>query len=235
MDLLQACCDSQKLLSQILSCIQDAIIVSDLEGRILFSSPVVEKSFGYKADELEGGNLSIIFTPEDLDFLYPNLLNMAKKNMPFEGELMLLRKDRSRFFAFIVFRSYYDPIQNRTVITVCIRDIDREKQLEKIFKESHYEDLVQIANGIAHEIRNPLTGIGGFISRFFKPGKTIHDQEKYYDYIIKDLKKIEDLVKKVEFFANLPQPCLAERPVRKMLENAIKPFAQRIEKNNIEL
>jgi len=235
MDLLQACCDSRKLLNEILECIQDAIIVTDLEGRILFSSSVVEKVLGFKPDELEGGNLSTIFTPEDLPFLYPNLLNMAQKNMPFEGELMLVRKDGSRFFAFIIFKSYFDPRQDRSIIAVCIQDINKEKQLERAYRESHYEDLVQIANGIAHEIRNPLMGIGGFVNRLVKSGKTIDNQDKYYEYILNNLKKIEDLVKKVDFFANLPEPSLSEGTVRELLQKALEPFSQEMEARKIDL
>ncbi len=235
MDLLQACCDSRKLLNEILACIQDAIVVTDLEGKILFSSSVVEKVLGFRPDELEGEDLSNIFTPEDLQHLYPNLLRMARKNMPFEGELMLLRKDGSRFFAFIVFRSYFDPRQGRAIVAVCIQDIHKEKQLEKAFRESHYEDLVQIANGIAHEIRNPLMGIGGFVNRLFKSGSIIDNHDKYHDYIIKNLNKIEDLVKKVEFFANLPKPRLSEESVSRLLKKALEPFIQEIEDRKIDM
>ena len=235
MDLLQACCNSRKLLDEILSSIHDAIIVTDLDGHILYSSSVVEKMLGYDPVELEGRNLSVIFTAEDLTCLYHNLIHMARKNMPFEGELMLLRKDGSRFFAFIVLKSYFDPDQERPIIAVCIQDIDKEKQLEKTFRESHYQDLVQIANGIAHEIRNPLMGIGGFINRLYKSGKIIPDNDKYYDHIIKNLEKIEDLVKKVDFFASLPRPSLSEESIRKLLENAMEPFLQEIEKRGIDL
>ncbi len=235
MDLLEACCNSRELLDEILTSIKDAIIIADPQGHILFASPVVKKVLGHESSELEGGNLSVIFTPEDLHYLYPNLLHMAHKDMPFEGELMLLRKNGTRFFAFIVFKSYFDPTQDKAIIAVCIQDIDKEKQLEKTFRESHYEDLVQIANGIAHEIRNPLMGIGGFINRIFKSGKVTHDQEKYYDYIINNLKKIEDLVRKVDFFASLPRPSISEEPIEELLENAMEPFQEEIDDRRIDL
>jgi len=235
MDLLQACCDSRKLLNEILSSIRDVIIVTDIEGHIFFSNSVVEKVLGFKPDELNGENLSKIFTREDLQHLYPNLLQMARKNMPFKGELKLQRKDGSPFFAFLVFRSYHDPREDRIIIAVCIHDIDKEKGLEKVFRESHYEDFVQIANGIAHEIRNPLMGIGGFIRRLFKSGKVTGNQDKYYEYIISNLKKIEGLVEKVEYFAGLPLPCLSEQPVNKLLQKAAGSFSGEIEKRRIDL
>jgi len=235
MDLLQACSNSQEFLDEILASIQEAVIVTDLEGHILFASPVVEKVLEFIPDELEGRDLSVIFTPEDLDNLYPNLLYMARENRPFEGELMLVRKNETRLFAFMVVRSYFDPGQNKTVIIVCIQDIDKEKQLEKTFSESNYEDLIQIANGIAHELRNPLMGIGGFVNRLFKSNSGIPDHAKYYEYIINNLKKIEELVGKVEFFASLPKPSFAEESIKKLLEEALQPFIQEIEEREIDL
>ena len=235
MDLLHACSISKGLLKEILSSIQDAIIVTDLEGRILFVSPVVEKLLGFIPDELIGKDLSVIFTPEDLDNLYPNLLHMARKNGHFEGELMLIRKNQTRFFASMVFRPYLDPGQNKTMNIVCIRNIDKEKQLIKAFSESNYEDLVQIADGIAHELRNPLMGIGGFVNRLLKSSRVIHDHEKYYGYIVNNLKKIEELVKKVEFFASLPRPCFVEESVREVIENALQPYRQQMKELKIDL
>ncbi len=235
MDLLHACSTSEGLLEEIFASIQDAIIVTDPEGNILFVSPVVEKLLGFAPDELMGKDLSVIFTPEDLVNLYPNLLHMARKNGQFEGELMLVRKDQTRFFAFMVFRSYFDPGQNMTMNIVCFQNIDKEKQLINAFSESNYEDLVQIANGIAHELRNPLMGIGGFVNRLLKSSRDIQDHEKYYGYIVNNLKKIEELVRKVEFFASLPKPSFAEESVRKLLDEALQPFLQQIEEREIEL
>lgn len=235
MDLLQACSNSLELMEKILACIHEAIIVTDLEGRIRFSSSVVKKVFGYAPEEIEGEKLSVIFTPEDLQYLYPNLLHMARKEMPFEGELMLLRRDGNRFFALLSLESHLNKDPDSAIISVCVRDIQKEKQLEKTFRESHYEDLVQIANGIAHEIRNPLMGIGGFVNRLHKSGQTIHAPDKYYGYIIKNLKKIEDLVRKVDFFANLPRPSFSEESINELLENALKPFQEHMETHDIHL
>jgi signal transduction histidine kinase len=118
---------------------------------------------------------------------------------------------------------------------VCFQNIDKEKQLINAFSESNYEDLVQIANGIAHELRNPLMGIGGFVNRLLKSSRAIQDHEKYYGYIVNNLKKIEELVRKVEFFASLPKPSFAEESVRKLLDEALQPFLQQIEEREIEL
>jgi PAS domain S-box-containing protein len=234
-DLLETCSDYQGLLEKMLSCIQQVIIVTDLEGKILFASKAVGKVLGFTPDELVDKDLSVIFTPEDLTYLYSNLLHLARDDKPFEGEIMLIRKDETRFLAFMAFRSHLTSAYEKSVIVISIQDIDKRKQLEKSFHGTHYEDLIKIANGIAHEIRNPLMSIGGFASRIYKSCKATDDHRKYYDYIINNLKRIEGLVRKVELFARVPKPRLTEEPVKELIEKAIQPYLKNIKEKNIDL
>lgn len=230
---MDACCDSRKLLNEILACIQDVILIIDLEGRIVFSSSVTEEKLGYTSRELIGQDLSIIFTPEDMIHFYPNLLYMARHNQAFEGELMLMKKNGARFYASMMLKAFHDAGQDRAIVAACIQDQNQQKQLEKSYNESHYEDLVHIANGIAHEIRNPLMGIGGFVNRLYKSDRLNRDHEQYYDYIIENIRKIEELVKKTENFANIPKPSLSNVFINEMVENILERFAPEIQKRKI--
>jgi signal transduction histidine kinase len=43
------------------------------------------------------------------------------------------------------------------------------------------------------------------------------------------------LIKKVEFFAHLPNPCFTEEPIRALIETALKPFHQQTENLGIAI
>ena len=234
-DLLHVCSDYQGLLEKMLSCIQHVIIITDLEGKILFASKAVSKVLGFVPDELLDHELSVIFTPEDLTYLYSNLLHMARDDKPFEGEVMLKKKNETRFLAFAAFRSHLAFEHSKSIIVISIQDIDKHKQMEKALHGTHYEDLIKIANGIAHELRNPLMSIGGFASRLYKVCKATGDERKYYDYIINNLKRIEGLVKKVELFARVPKPCFTEASIRELVEKALQPYLKQISEQGIDL
>jgi PAS domain S-box-containing protein len=168
MELLEACHHSSQLLEQLLSSVHETIIICDLEGSILFTNPSIGKMTGFTSDELKDEALSVVFTPEDLNHLYPNLLHMARNKESFKGEMMLMRKNEVRFFAFVTFQPFFDPGYNQYMIVVCIQDIHNEKRLENVLEINCFDDLVKIASGVAHELRNPLVGIGGFVRRLYE-------------------------------------------------------------------
>jgi len=214
---------------------REAIIVADLEGKILFTSPTVEKMTGFTSDELKNEALSTIFTPEDLTYLYPNLLHLARTNKSFKGEIMLMRQNEVHFFAFVTFQPFFDPEHNKSRIIVFIQDIHDKKRLQNVLEITCFEDLVKIANGVAHELRNPLVGIGGFVRRLYETCDITGDQRKYYDHTIRNLKKIENLVKKVEFLSRLPVPKFTKESIRGLIEKATKPYLQQFEDRKIKL
>jgi PAS domain S-box-containing protein len=223
------------MLGAVLSTIQNAVIAVDLEGTILLANPAVETVFGLRAEEIAGQKLSMVFTPEDLPHLYPNLLRMAKKKRRFAGELTLLRADESRFFAFVVFQPYIDSSQDDSLIVVSIHDIDKHKNPEEGLQGTHYEDLVKIADGIAHELRNPLVVIGGSAKRLYKSCSKTGDDEKYYERIVNTVKRLEGLVENVEYYAHLPKPCLKKESMRGLMHEAVSPYLEQIEEQDIAL
>ncbi|MET1015080.1 MAG: ATP-binding protein [Paenisporosarcina sp.] len=90
-------------------------------------------------------------------------------------EKVMLDKSPSELIEEIIFRSdgflvevefYCHPVQfnGRMAIQTVLRDITKRKEAERMLSER--EKLVsigQIAAGIAHEVRNPLTSVKGFL------------------------------------------------------------------------
>jgi PAS domain S-box-containing protein len=236
MDIMDACCRSPNLLEKILSSIRHAVIITDIKGEILFANQIVKEIFGAAPENLRGQNLSVFFTPEDMACLYPNLLSMAGHDRFFEGELMLMRKDGVRFFAYMIFNPLSDQIDGNKLVAISIQDIDEEKALKKSIQTTRYEDLIKVADGIAHELRNPLVGIGGFVNRLYRSCKAGNSEnDKYYEYIIKNLDKIEGLVRKIQFFVKLPDPSFARHDTESLINRALEVHKGQIEKKQIKL
>ena len=209
MDILQAFNDHPGLLEDILTGLGQAVILIEPDGRIATVSEVVETLLGYRPEDLVGRNLSLLFLPEDQSVLYPNLLFLARSNQCFDGAGMLLRQDGSRLLANIMLRPCIGDAGKTPCAVFCFQYKKKKKKFEIAF-----DDMVKITNGIAHEIRNPLVGIGGFVKRLQKCCTQAEGDEnidQYYDYIINNVKRIENLVRKLDDLVSLPVP--AYRPV----------------------
>lgn len=217
---------SKEISKTILFSVQNAVIITDPQGMVLDANSRVKEVFGYTAEGLTGKKISILFPPEDQEYLYPNLLYLADQCEVYEDEVMLLRRNKARFFADVRLSSCRNAENNLNFFSII--DIDKTKKMEKIFNQINYEDLVKLANGVAHEIRNPLVGIGGFLRKLYKSCVASVEDEEYYNLIHSNLKKIEGIVEKVEFFAGMPDPIVKKVRIQEVVDKAKQEFQEKI-------
>ncbi len=77
-------------------------------------------------------------------------------------------------------------------IMIIVRDITERKKAEELLNKSDTLAAIgQLAAGVAHEVRNPLTVIKGFI-QLFQINK--EDQEKYFDLMLSEIERIEAIL-----------------------------------------
>jgi len=123
---------NQLILSSITNSAQDAIILINNQGNVVFWNPAAEKMFGYKQSEILGKNLHQLITPEDLYEKYKkNFANFKQTGKgAFVGKTIEVEAKKSNGEIIPVEVSLASTkIDNMWGATGIIRDISARKSL----------------------------------------------------------------------------------------------------------
>ncbi len=125
--------------------------------------------------------------------------------------------------------SLYESLENalRTVRATQ----DRLLQSEKLAA------LGEMAARIAHEIKNPLTVIGGFARRMAHPGKTVIDSAavgRYAQIILKEVQRLERIIQETLYFSRETVPAPRAVDLNKEVREAVAAFRDELAEARIE-
>ena len=148
-----------------------AIYMLDTDGRVRSWNEGAQRIKGYEADEIVGRHFRV-FLPEEernKDIADQALLAAAREGQ-FEGELWLVRKDGSRFFASVVMDAIRSEAGELIGFAKLVRDIteQREAQValeqtrEQLAQAQKMEAIGQLTGGIAHDFNNLLMIVSGY-------------------------------------------------------------------------
>lgn len=142
---------------------KDSIAVFDLNNKIITVNPAFEKLYGWKKRECIGKSVPLV-APE-----YVNEAKERCKQLLNGGSFDMLeskdmRKDGTYFDVQMTLSPIYDYNGKIIATSIIARDISYKKESEKlIIQAEKLKAIGEIAAGVAHEVRNPLTVISGFV------------------------------------------------------------------------
>jgi two-component system CheB/CheR fusion protein len=145
---------------------EHAMVLLDLEGRIVGWYAGAERLFGYLPNEIIGQPVSILFTPENVAAgMVEYERAVAETDNEAEDDRWMLRKDGGRFWATGVLA----PIRNKGGQLIGFGKILRDRtdvraELQSLIKQN--ENLKQgelrknqFISTLSHELRNPMASL----------------------------------------------------------------------------
>lgn len=213
--------------------IENAIIITDTSGTMLFLNKKARQLFGYAIRPPIGKSIGTLFLPDDLVNFLPNILKITRVEGEYKGEILLQNKAGKRIFVKLEASLYQGEGKDGNRIIFTIQEIEKLKELERDYIESQrLASLGTMAEGIAHKIRNPIVSIGGFakrISRRISQG----DQFLYFKRIEKEIGRLETIINQVQEFAVLPKPVHRRQNIRKIIEASLKSLSGKASQNQL--
>lgn len=220
------------LTGTILSVINNAILIVDANDRITFANHKAAAMFQTAGTaELTGKSIFSLFMTDDQDILAPNLLHLARTAPEYEDEVMLRRFDDTRFIAQISTSKFHSEGQTNAILS--IHNISGIKGIEKTLKRTERVASVgRMLDDINHQIRNPISVIGGLANRLAKqPGS----DNRYCQAILDEAERLEGLLDSLGAFSKLQLPMVCPVTLASVVNEITATITPQVEKFALSL
>ncbi len=190
----------------------DGVVVIDARGNVEAFNRAAERLFGYTADDVIGRNVNMLmpapYHDEHDGYLARYRETGVQKIIGIGREVTGLRKDGGAFPLHLSVGEVL--IEGESKFTGILHDLTERVQLETQLREqSALTRLGEMAAVVAHEVKNPLTGIRGAIqvigSRLPAGSKDV----QVVGDIVARIDALNELMKDLLLFARPPQPRVA--------------------------
>lgn len=222
-------------LQNILENLDVAIMVVNRENKILEWNKKSEELFGFEKSKMVNSDTNIL-GPE-----FADILTVAEKVYDTKETINLsdyhFTFDSKEYFLNMTFSPLKE--QDVDVITGYIamfEDVTRRHMLEiELRNRERLAVLGEMSAKIAHEIRNPLSAIGGFAQR----AKKISNDEKlskYIDIILEEAKRLEIIVNQtLEFSRNDRNLNFTISPLNQLVQDIVDLYFEKFQLQGVKI
>jgi PAS domain S-box-containing protein len=242
-------------LAAVVEASNDAIVTTDLEGRITSWNPGAERMFGHSGHEAIGRSLDL-FVPPDRARESKSLLDAAcRGERPGPIETVRMRRDGSHVDVSIACSPLLDPEGRMMGVAGILRDISQRRRdeeeirslnrdLERRVSERTVElevanqELEAFTYSVSHDLRAPLRALEGFSRIVLEDYSDRLDPEaqRYLNMIRDNTQRMARLIQDLLQLSRLSRQPLERRPVEPagLVREALEVLAPELEGRPVE-
>lgn len=208
----------------------DAIFELNVDGRLVAVNPAMEKITGYTKQELLFLKRGALIAPEDMEKAMQHEKRVLE-GFPQTYEVAVIHKDGHRKYLSM----------NRVPIQVdgmmlgvfgIAKDITEQKLAQELLRKSEKLAVVgQLAAGVAHEIRNPLTSLKGFVQLLSES----KENETFCEIMLTELNRINEIVSEFLVIAKPQVQCFEQEDINVLVQDVVSLISAQGTMNNVQI
>ena len=194
-----------KFQADLINNVGQAVIATDLLGKVTYWNNAAEKIYGWSSSEAIGQNIVDLTPARQSNEQAIDILKKLSAGKTWAGEFYVRRKDGSSFPALVTDTPILDSNGELTGIIGISSDITERKHAEmeliEAKEKAEESDRLKTAflNNVSHEIRTPMNSIVGFSGFLNDPDLKPNKRQEFTDIIIKSsehlLAIIDDIIR----------------------------------------
>lgn len=201
----------------------EAVVTIDKRGTIQFMNSMAAKLWG-DLEDMKNKPVEVLIPDPSIDVL-ADIRQAFAHGMDYAEKEYAFRKADGSIFSGLLTASPLKSEKYSGGIVLVVRDLtDIEMMRRQIINAEKLASLGKVVEGVAHEIRNSLTSLGGFSRRLSKSVGPDSKQKVYVDYIIEDVKRLESMIMDIEEYVNytkIHRPNFTSTSIEEVIDEAL--------------
>ncbi|MEH7331912.1 ATP-binding protein [Neobacillus drentensis] len=224
--------DSEESYKKLIDSLPEPVYITQDHKFIYVNQAALSMARAKNIEELFGKTIMDFIVPEYKERLLERYKQIKKAKQPVNTIVYKARRLDGTIFYFEA-SSMNIVFGGKDALLSIGKDItDRKEQTDRLLQKSEKLALLgQMAAGIAHEIRNPLTSIKGFIQLF----KANQQQDEYFDIVLAELERINSIVGEFLFLAKPTAAVFIEKDVTVLIKDVITLMNTQSILNSVEI
>lgn len=225
---------TKNYIEDILQSVTSGVVSTDMSGRMITFNKAFADLVGSKPNDLTGQDLITKFlSSKDI---VTHILDTFKGNVVRNMECDLFKQNDQKVpisFSSVVL---LDATGAASGYLFVVSDMSELKKLEDRVRQSDkLAALGNMAAGMAHEIKNPLSSMKVFSQLLHDRYEDPEFRKKFEEIIPKEIGRIDRIIEGLLSFARSPEPKLCECMFSDIMDEVLNDVSEDIERNNVKV
>jgi PAS domain S-box-containing protein len=189
----------------------------------------------YSREELIGKDHSLLNSGLHSKEFFKNLWKTIGTGQVWKGEIRNMAKDGSFYWVDTTIVPFLNEKGKPYQYLAIRNDItEKKKSEEMLHRQDKLAAVGQLAAGVAHEIRNPLTSMKGY-AEFLQLDEKDPQRQEFIEIILDEIDRVNNIVEEFMVLAKPKAVELEERNIIPIVQNVVSMLKFEARKRNVKL